>query len=197
MSDSSQPLVAYGATIEGRPHIVVHDFEHPDDPVAIKEVPAGTEISAIDGGVVVLRTPAGSQAWNARSGELADLAGPKTRVADVRNGVLLYNGPAPTGPGAAAYRLVPGAIDAQLTFDGGHVLYWSSKLESTDGSAPIVLDQKASFFAVDTDGSILAAERMKSGGAEVYDCEIPSGRCEDLGHLPLTGGDPMFMGNDM
>ena len=197
MVDSRQPLVAYGATIDGTPHVVVHDFDHPGDPVATMEVSTDTQIEAVDGGVVILWSSDGSQVWDPRTGDVTGLGGPKTRIADVRNGVVLYDGPAPDGPAASDFRLVPGAIDAQLTFDGGHVLYWSNKLESTDGGAPIVLDRKATFFAVDTDGSILAAAFAKGGGAEVYDCAIPSGACEDLGHLPTTGGDPMFMGNDM
>ena len=111
--------------------------------------------------------------------------------------MLLYDGPAPDGPAAAAYRLVPGAIDAQLTYDGAHILYWSNKLEPTDGGKPIVLDQKATFFAIDTDGSILAAAFAKGGGAIVYDCEVPSGACTDLGPMTTRGGDPMFIGVDM
>ncbi|WP_243059341.1 hypothetical protein [Nocardioides sp. SR21] len=197
MADSQQPLVAYGATIDGKPHVVVRDLEQPEDPVAVMRVPGNTQIEAIDGGLVILSTSDGSRLWDPRAGDPVDLGGPRTRIADFRNGVLLYDGPAPDGPAAADLRLVPGAIDAQLTFDGGHILYWSNKLESTDGSPPIVLDEKATFFNVDTDGSILAAAFAKGGGAEVYDCELPSGRCEPLGHLPLTGGDPMFMGNDM
>ena len=31
----------------------------------------------------------------------------------------------------------------------------------------------------------------------VYDCEVPSGTCEELGPLDPEGGDPMFIGNDM
>lgn len=197
MADSQQPLVAYGATIDGKSHVVVRDLERPEGPVATVQVSGDTKIEGIDGSLVIFRNSDGSQVWDSRSGELAHLGGPETRIADFRNGVVLYDGPAPDGPAATGLRLVAGAIDAQLTFDGGHVLYWSNKLESTDGSAPIVLDEKATFFNVDTDGSILAAAFAKGGGAEVYDCEVPSGRCEHLGHLPLTGGDPMFMGNDM
>ena len=125
---------------------------------------------------------------------MQQLAGPKTRVADVRNGVLLYDGPAPDGPAAATYRLVPGAIDAQLTYDGGHILYWSNRLESTDGGTPIVLDQKATFFTVDTDGSILAVGAGEGSTDLVYDCEVPSGRCAELASLDTRHGDPMFMG---
>ena len=51
-----------------------------------------------------------------------------------------------------------------------------------------MLDRKATFFAVDTDGSILAA--TAGNPAHFYDCEVPSGRCDDLGSLKMTGGDP-------
>ncbi len=92
---------------------------------------------------------------------------------------------------------MPGAIDAQLTYDGGHVLYWSNRLEPTDGGRPIVLDQQATFFTVDTDGSILAVAPGRDATSTVYDCEVPSGRCTELGPLETSHGDPMFIGNDM
>jgi hypothetical protein len=100
---------------------------------------------------------------------------------------------------------VKGAIDAQLTFDGGHVLYWSGRLAPTDpGGSVIVLEvapRKANafegFFNVDTDGSILVAHPARRGSYTVSDCELPSGACTELGPLTPTGGDPMFIGNDM
>jgi len=195
-ADSTRPWVAYGATIDGAPTLVVHDVES-GDAVGTLEVDDDTVIDAIDGGVVFLRTAGGTRAWWPDEDVTLDVAGPRTRVADVRNGVLLYDGPRPDGPAASDLRLVPGAIDAQLTYDGGHVLSWSSTLASTDGSAPIVLDQKATFYAVDTDGSILAAAPAKGGGSTVYDCAIPSGACEEIGSLTGRGGDPMFIGVDM
>jgi hypothetical protein len=102
---------------------------------------------------------------------------------------------------------VKGAIDAQLTFDGRHVLYWSSHLEpTTPGDAPIDLEVGQArkpggyvdgFFAVDTDGSILVAHAKRYPDFTVYDCEVPSGACTELGPLTPTGGDPMFIGVDM
>ncbi|KQW49245.1 hypothetical protein ASC77_11190 [Nocardioides sp. Root1257] len=120
-ADSQSPLVAYGVTRDGQAEAVVRDLSS-DEQVGRLAVPQGTIIDALDAGVVFLRTDDGTTTWDPRTGETQDLAGPETRVADVRNGVLLYDGPAPDGPAAAAYRLVKGTVDAQLTFDGGHVL---------------------------------------------------------------------------
>ena len=103
------------------------------------------------------------------------------------------------------YRLVQGAIDAQLTFDGKYVLDWSSRLRSTDGSPDLVLgegptkrDDGLGFWAIDSDGSVLVA---RPDGEYphylVYDCEVPSGACEELGPLVTEGGDPEFIGVDM
>jgi hypothetical protein len=198
-ADSIDPLIAYGTTVEGMPTIVVRSLESgaPGERWSL-EVPADAVIDAVDDGTVLFRTSDGTRAWDVSSDVVTELAGPDTRVADVRNGVVLYDGPVPDGPAAAAYRLVPGAVDAQLTHDGRHVLYWSRTLESTDGDRPIVLDRKGSFFTVDTDGSILmAAGARGEAGASFYDCEVPSGRCEELGTMTMTGGDPMFVGNDM
>lgn len=195
-SDSQAPLVAYGATFDGAPQVLVRDLST-DTVVARHEVPEDAVIDGIDDGVVFLRTAGGTSTWDSRTDAVQQLGGPRTRVADVRNGVLLYDGPRPDGPAAAAYRLVPGAIDAQLTYDGGHVLYWSNRLEPTDGGPPVVLDERATWFAVDTDGSILAAAPGQGAMSTVYDCEVPSGRCTELGPLETLHGDPMFIGVDM
>jgi hypothetical protein len=194
--DSQGSVVAYAARLDGDLEVRVRDLAS-GDLVASRTMSSDTVIDAIDGGVVFLRTGDGTSTWDTATDEQQDLAGPKTRVADVRNGVLLYDGPAPDGAAAAAYRLVKGAIDAQVTYDGQYVLSWSSTLESTTGGDPLVLDQKAVFFAVDTDGSILAARPGKGSTATVYDCEVPSGACTELGPLTTTGGDPMFIGVDM
>lgn len=199
-ADSVRPLVAYGATIAGRRLLVVRDLEV-DEQLATLDVTDRRKVvvDALDGGVVMVRDAAGTTAWDTATGQEQRIARSETRVADLRNGVLLYDGPPPDGPAAASYRLVRGAIDAQLTFDGGHVLYWSSRLEPTvPGGEPVVLERRdAGFFAVDTDGSVLAAEIQPSGGALVFDCEVPSGACTELGALTTEGGDPAFIGVDM
>ena len=195
-ADSQAPLVAYGVTLAGVPLVVVRDLAT-GEVIARHEVPTDAVIDAIDDGVVFVRTGDGTFAWDSRVEAMEQLSGRKTRVADVRNGVLLYDGPAPDGPAAAAYRLVPGGIDAQLTFDGGHILYWSNRLESTDGGKPIVLDEEGGWFAVDTDGSILVAGVGRGFAHPMYDCEVPSGTCTELGPLDAKHGDPMFIGVDM
>lgn len=196
--DSQGPLVAYGARLPAGPAVLVRNLET-GELVGERTAPSGVVIDAIDGGAVFLRTAAGTTVWDTATGTVRDLAGPDTRVADVRGGVLLYDGPRPTGPAASGYRLVAGAIDAQLTFDGRHVLYWSGRLEATDGGRPIVLDLPRSqgWFAIDTDGSVLAALPGRGATNRVYDCEVPSGACTELEPLTTTSGDPAFIGVDM
>ena len=54
------------------------------------------------------------------------------------------------------------------------------------------------FWAIDSDGSVLVAgPDGKYPHYLVYDCEVPSGACEELGPLVTTGGDPEFIGVDM
>lgn len=206
-ADAVEPLVAWATLRDGTATLTVRDMETGED-VAAAEVECGRcgdlVIDGIDGGVVFVRDADGTRTWDSATGEWADFAGPDTRVADVRNGVVLHAGPAPSAPGD--WQVVAGAIDAQLTFDGAHVLYWSSRLEPVDPEGePIVLErgpasEKSDSFgwwAVDTDGSILVATGAEYPRFAVYDCEVPSGVCTDLGPLTPTGGDPMFIGVDM
>lgn len=162
----------------------------------------GLVIDGVDSGAVFVRDDDGTSVWRFDEGDdLVPFAGPETRVADVRNGVVLYDGAAPEGADSSSWTLVPGAIDAQLTYDGEYVLYWSSRLEATDPSAgPVTLDkgpvEGLGFWTIDTDGTVLTI--APSGGQyAVYDCEVPSGACQELGRLDPQGGDPMFVGNDM
>ena len=207
-ADSTAPLLAWATLRDGTATITVRDMESGDD-VAETQLDCGTcdelVIDAIDGGVVFVRTEEGTRTWDSATDEWSDFAGPRTQVADVRNGVVLHDGPAPAA--ADGWRLVKGATDAQLTFDGRHVLSWSSRLEPTDPQgSPIQLevgqprqpgDYVDGFFAVDTDGSILVAHAKRYPDFTVYDCEVPSGACTELGPLTPTSGDPMFIGNDM
>lgn len=201
--DSQGPLVAYGVVRDGRPTVTVRNLAT-GEVVARHGVTDHTVIDGLDRGVVFLRTSDGTATWDSRTDDVRDFAGPKTRVADVRNRVVLYDGASPDGAAAAAYRLVKGAIDAQLTYDGRHVLYWSSRLEATDGGEPIVLDQGDAgrgtgygWWAIDTDGSVLEAVPGRGSRSTVYDCELPSGHCVELGPLTTLHGDPMFIGVDM
>ncbi len=201
-ADAGGGDVAYGAVLDGEPTVVVRDLAT-QEVVGRRVVDPDTVIDALDGGRVALRGAAGTALWDTASGDVLALGGPRTRVADLRDGVLLYDGPRPSGPGAAGLRrLVPGAIDSQLTFDGEHVLSWSSTLRPTGDERPIVLDEGPAtpregyaFWTIDTDGSVLVA--VPGSPATVYDCEVPSGACERLGPLTTRGGDPAFIGNDM
>lgn len=201
-ADAQRPLVAYGARLGSEQTVVVRDLQV-DEVVATRVVDDDTVIEAIDDGVVLLRTDGRVTAWDTDTSGYRELAGKDTRVADLRNGVLLYSGAAPDGPAAADFRLVPGAIDATLTHDGRHVLDWSSRLEPTAGGPPVVLekgprDGGLGFWAFDTDGSVLVADPTgRYPHYLVHDCEVPSGRCAELGPLVTRSGDPMFIGADM
>lgn len=207
-ADSASPSVAFATLRDGVATITVRDLESGEDTGSL-DVECGRcddlVIDGLDGGVVFYRTAAGTSVWDVAGDEPRVFAGPRTRVADVRAGVVLYDGPEPSTAAARDWRLVPGAIDAQLTFDGRHVLYWSSRLQSTEpGGAPVTLEQGPTqvgalgFWAVDTDGSVLVATVAgKYPDYTVFDCEVPSGACTPLGPLAPQGGDPMFIGNDM
>ena len=63
---------------------------------------------------------------------------------------------------------VKAPVDATLTFDGRYVLDWSSRLRSTDGSPDLVLEKGPEkglgFWAIDSDGSVLVANRQEVPG---------------------------------
>ncbi|HEU5036932.1 MAG TPA: hypothetical protein VFT70_08000 [Nocardioides sp.] len=197
-ADSLNPWVAYGAVLDGRPTVVVRDTGTGEE-VGHRRVTEDTVIDALHDGVVMLRDQGGTVAWDAVRGTVEEVAGPKTRIADVQGSVMLYDGPRPDGPGADAYQLVQGGVDAQLTFDGQFVLSWSPVLESTGTGGPLrlALPENATFFTIDTDGSILAAVPRRGGGSTVYDCPESTAECALLGTLAGRGGDPEFIGNDM
>jgi len=202
--DSQGPLVAYGVVRDGQPTVTVRNLAT-DEVVGRHDISRDTVIDGLDAGVVLLRTPDGTTTWDSRTDAVQELAGRETRVADVRNGVILYDGSAPDGAAAAAYRLVKGAVDAQLTYDGQHVLDWSSVLQPTEpGGEPVRLEQGPAqrgalgFWAVDTDGSVLVATvTHRYPHYDVFDCEVPAGNCVKLGPLVARHGDPMFIGADM
>jgi len=164
----------------------------------------GLVLDGFDAGNVFVRTDAGTSLWHTEvDGPLQPFAGRETRVADARGGVVLYSGERPDLEAAGDWMLVAGSIDAQLTFDGRYVLDWSSRLEPTrDGDRPLRLDEGPleglGFWTIDTDGSVLVA----APGGEypnylVFDCEVPSGTCAEVGPLTTRHGDPMFIGSDM
>lgn len=204
--DSAGRLVAWATLRDGTATISVRDLGTGDD-LGSTTVDCGAcgdlVIDGIDQGAVFVRDGAGTRTWTWGDDRWRDFAGPKTRVADARGGVVLYQGPPPTEPGE--WRIVAGAIDAQLTLDGRYVLYWSSTLQPTiPGDAPVVLPvgppamgDSFGWYAVDTDGSILVATGTDYPDFTVYDCEVGAPQCDEVGRLEPTGGDPQFIGSDM
>ncbi len=203
--DAAGSVVAWATLRDGQVTITTYDLAS-GDVVASVQPDCGRcddlVIDGIDNGVVFVRDGSGTRTWDSGTGDWSEFAGPDTTIADVRSGVVLYDGPAPTGAGD--WRLVPGAIDAQLTLDGEHVLYWSSTLEPTaPGGEPIVLDegpadgQGYGQWTIDSDGSVLVVTAGRSGKDLVYDCVVPAGDCVEIDSFEAIGGDPVFMGNDM
>lgn len=204
--DSRSPLVAWGTLRDGKATLTVRNLDTGKD-IATATPDCGScselVIDAIDDGVVFVRDGKGTRTWDISSDTWRDFAGPETRVADVRNGVVLYSGPAPTA--VDGWTLVSGVIDAQLTYDGAHVLSWTSTLRPTSpGGQPLVLSEGPQkegdtfgWYAIDTDGSVLVATGKDYPEFTVYDCEVPSGTCEEIGTMTPSGGDPQFIGVDM
>jgi hypothetical protein len=164
-------------------------------------------VEGVDRGLVFVRTGEGTFVWNPESrGEdrWTLLGDGDFRVADVRNGRVLWSdappAPAPDSP-VADWSFTQGKIDAELSYDGRHILYWSSTLKPTEpGGRTLRLDVKdAIWFTFDTDGSVLAATSGSWSGqrSPVFDCKLPTGACERIGSISTRSGDPMFIGNDM
>ena len=205
-ADARSPLVAWATRSGDTTTITVRNLDTGAD-IASTTADcgrcSGMVIDAIDDGVVFVRDKQGTRTWDTATDSWSDFAGPDTRVADVRNGVVLYDGPAP--PPSGDWQLVNGPVDGLLTFDGNHVVAWSSTLQPTSpGDAPIVLSagprtegQSFGWYAVDTDGSVLVATGTNYNDYTIQDCEIPSGACTRIGTLKPTGGDPAFIGVDM
>jgi hypothetical protein len=205
-ADSTAPRVAYGVRSEGGMTVVVYDLVA-REPVARHEFAcddcSSVVVDAFDDGSVFVRTGDGTQLWEVGTDTVTTFATGETRIADVRNGVVIYDGPAPA-PAVATRRwlMVKGPTDAQLTFDGGHVLNWSSRLKPTrPGGEPIVLEQPKpgtgyAFWSVDTDGSIMVAV-PRGNSADVFDCTVPDGSCVPIGEVSTHSGDPVFIGTDM
>jgi hypothetical protein len=207
-ADAAAPLIAYALILDGRATVKVYDLER-REVVASSEVPCGercadTVIDGLDSGTVFVRDHDGTSTWDYENDEWAPLAGPRTRVADVRNRVVLYDGPAPEAP-VDGWRYVPGPIDSMLSFDGKHVLGWSAVLDPTvPGGQPVRLAEGPrkpgyAFFAFDTDGSVLVSIGPSKAGGDfpVYDCPVTGAACETLAPLHPGAGDPLFIGADM
>ena len=209
-ADARLPLVAFTQPAADGVTVLLDDLETGRTLDSIDVPCAGSDckdvrVDGLDRGLVFVRTHAGTFVWDpkARGKERWTLLGTgEFRVADARNGRLLWFGapPAPAaGSPVAGWQLTRGEIDAELSYDGRHVLYWSSTLKPTEpGGRAIRLKVKdAGWFAFDTDGSVLAAVTGSDQRSTFYDCAIPSGDCQRIGSVSTTSGDPMFIGNDM
>lgn len=205
--DAALPLVAWSVATDSGATIRMLNFE--TGGTSALDIMCGScadvAVDGLDQGLVFVRTEDGTSVWDPLSEDgMAQIAGPRTRVVDVRNKVVLYDGPAPTfaGPVEDTWTFVPGALDSELSFDGEYVLRWSDGLKLTrPGTKPVELDVKnASSWTFDTDGSVLV---MRGGPAAfqgsksyLYDCEVPSGRCTEFATVPADQGSPTFIGND-
>jgi hypothetical protein len=209
-ADARLPLVAF--TQPGADGVtVLLDNLHTGRSLDSIDVPcAGPDckdvrVDGLDRGLVFVRTAAGTFVWDpAARGEArwTLLGKDEFRVADARNGRVLWSGapptPAPDSP-VAHWHFTRGEIDAELSYDGSHILYWSSTLKPTDsgGNALRLKVKGATWFTFDTDGSVLAAVNGSDQRSTIYDCKLPSGACERIGSVSTKSGDPMFIGNDM
>lgn len=210
-ADAQLPLVAFTQSTGDGVTVRLHDLDAGSS-VGSFHVPCSEKscedvrVDGVDRGLVFVRTQKGTFVWDpgARGARRWTLLGKGDfRVADVRNAHLLWFGappaPAPGSP-VAKWEFTEGPIDAELSYDGSHVLYWSPVLEPTEpGGRPVRLQvRKAQWFTFDTDGSVLAATVEGRGRrSSIYDCAIPSGSCEQIGRITTRSGDPVFIGNDM
>ena len=208
-TDRDGVTVAYAYVTDGTALVEVRDLATWDE-LGRREVPCpsddctGLVVDAVDDGLVFLRVPGGAGVWEVSSGAWTEFS-PATRVADVRAGVVLHDGPPSPALEALGLRQVAGPIDGQLTFDGSHLVAWSSTLApTTPGGEPVVLergpattDDGLGFYTVDTDGSVLVAWTEDYPRYTVDDCDPVSGACEEVGRMTTRGGDPQFLGNDM
>ena len=207
--DSKHPWVAFATRRGMTTTITIRDLasDRTIDSTSIDcESCDNLAVVAFDDGMVFVRVDQLIQTWDVSTGKGHTVSEGGTQITDVRNHVVLYDGKPPTmyPPGYRGRRpwtLVKGPVEASLTFDGRYVLDWSSRLRATDGGPDLVLDagptKGLGFWAIDSDGSVLVAA---PDGAYphylVYDCEVPSGDCEQLGPLVTTSGDPEFIGAD-
>lgn len=200
--DAATDLAAWMTYDGGKPTLEVYDLAA-DESVATTAPDClgdcdALVIDAISDGRVLLRTEAGTLAWTwaAEEQEWMPLAGPATTFADVQNRVALYDGGRPTRL-PEGWRAVKGPVDGLLTHDGAHVVAWDRVLQpTTPGGTPIRLDDvRATFFTVDTDGSVLATA-FGDPDDQAYDCDVVTGACEKFADVPHGTGDPQFPGTD-
>ena len=185
--DAQNPWVAVNARVDAERLVVVHDLSTGTD-VASLPVSDDSQIIALDEGVVFLSTEDGTTTWDVETGLEMDLAGPRTTVIDVRNGVVAHRGAALIGPAARDYRVVTGEKGQELTLDGAYLTDEGRVLQSTDGGPPVVLalpedlDTSTVRKWIDTDGSVMVSVLVFEDGvaSQLFDCGYPSGPCEVL-----------------
>jgi hypothetical protein len=206
---SDGAVVAYGMPAADGVELVVRDLATGEElGRRVEPCPRSgcdVRIEALDDGALFYRTGDTTLVWDVAADSLAPFADGATRVADVRNGVVLFDGPRPDAGADTRYRLVRGAIDGQLTLDGRYVVAWSSRLEpTTPGDPPVVLSQprpldRLAFWAIDTDGTVLVAITANDGAtARVFDCPVSGDACDlAVDRLDARSGDPVFIGVDM
>ena len=209
-ADARLPLAAFTQPSAGGVTVVLSDLKTGRTLDRV-DVPCdgsgcnGVRVDGLDRGLVFVRTGDGTFVWDPEAlGEArwTLLGTDDFRVADARNGRVLWSGapPAPaTGSPVADWDFTRGEIDAQLSFDGRHVLSWSATLEPTEsgGKAHRLKVKDAVWFTFDSDGSVLAAVPRSDQSSTVYDCRLPAGDCERIGSVSTKSGDPVFIGNDM
>lgn len=209
-ADARLPLVAFTQARPDGVAVVLRDMES-GRTIATRLVQCtggdctDVTVEAVDHGLVFVRTSTGTFVWDPEADDAdqwTSLGEGEFRVADARNGRILWSyappSPAPNSP-VADWAFTKGKIDAELSLDGNHVLYWGPRLKpTTPEGTPIVLDvEGAIWFTFDTDGSVLAAANGRDMTGVFYDCVIPSGSCEHIGTVSTTSGDPVFIGSDM
>lgn len=211
-ADSVEPFVAWTENHGDFIRIVVYDLSA-RSAVRTRDVPCAAKscakvtVEAIDEGVAYVRTAKGSFTWSADDAWTL-LGGTAMRVVDVRGSTMLWEGEAPTEQ-AEGWTYLKAPIDSELTFDGKNILYWSNVLKSVEKDGRTITLaaggnglEGGSWYALDTDGSVLVATRSqqingsKHANAEVFDCELPAGTCEKLGTVSTNSGDPQFIGSD-
>lgn len=217
-ADARRPLVAFtqpsghGVSVQVASLVTRRSLDSVEVPCAgsaCKDV----RIEAVDRGLVFVRTQAGTFVWDPKSTDGARwtlLGKGAFRVADARNGRVLWSFTPPTPASdspVADWHFTQGAIDAQLSYDGRHMLDWSPTLKPTEPGAHVIrLElENAAWLTFDTDGSVLAATQVDRSTAAknqksrstIFDCDLSSGACERIGSVSTKSGDPIFIGNDM
>ena len=207
--DAGRPLAAWLTRGDEGVRMTVYRFGPDNAVVGTFPAPCDCEqlaMAGVDRGLVFVRGDGRTWMLDPGQGETAEWQPvADAEVADVRNGVLLIDGrlpESPSLPGKWRFAKAQG-LDALLTFDGAHELYWSTTLRSTTpGQAPLELaipkGKGVVFVNMDSDGSVLVARAYgRTPGQTWWDCDTTSRACTEFDRSDITSGDPGFIGNDM